>query len=226
MLSKFHNAVRAILVATAVLAVGGCGAGGPFGFQNPTAPGASQAIQKQFAFWVVGSVGVPFQATVSDVRSSWTVKGTVPMYIAIVNNLPPARMQVTKLSSDTRLLSAEIMHGFTVQQISSTTAPFGTADVGFGGQLGSFAAHANPDIRFFVKAPNIGLFNGQVENTTMGIVVEGRVPALFLFDQPGSGLVDGQFTQVTNFGRLVVDLTVGGTLVNSQGGAPGVRIRN
>lgn len=226
MLSNFYKSVRAILIAAAVLASAGCGASGPFGFQNPTSPGNSQAIQKQFAFWVVGSVGVPFQATVSDVRSSWTVKGTVPMYIAIVNNMPPARMQVTKLSSDTRLLSAEIMHGFKVQQVSSTTAPFGSADVGFGGQLGSFAPHANPDIRFFVKGPNVGLFNGQIENTTMGIVVEGRVPALFLFDQPGSGLVDGQFTQVTNLGHLVVDLTLGGRLINSQQGAPRVQIRN
>src|SRR6202035_3615866 len=114
---------RVILWAIALLAAG-CGG---FGSTNTTNPGSTRNVPQQTSFRIVGDLGTPFVATISDRRSSWVVFGTIPSSIVIVNDSLPDRILVTKLSNDERLLSVEIVTGFSVEQLSSTVDNYGSA---------------------------------------------------------------------------------------------------
>ena len=57
---------------------------------------------------ILGTVGTPFTATVSDARSSWTLQGNVPFSITIANNILPARIVATKTTDVPRLAFATL----------------------------------------------------------------------------------------------------------------------
>jgi hypothetical protein len=212
-----------ILLGIALLA--GCGG---FGSTNTTNPGSTPNIPQQTSFRIVGDLGTPFVATVSDGRSSWVVFGAIPTSIVIVNDTPPDRILVTKLSNDTRLLSLEIVTGFSVELLSSTVDNYGSAVGAVNtGKIGltSFAPPASPDVRFYVNGPAIEIFDALIEDQTQANVVQTRAPAVLLFDSPnggGSGRVDGIFTAVSFFGPFDINMTVNGTIVDSLiGGTSG-----
>jgi hypothetical protein len=190
---------------------------GGFGSTNNTAPGNTPNISAQTSFRILGKVGTPFSAKVSDARSSWDIQGVVPLSIIIVNNDPPVRISVTKLVSDDSLISVESINGFTIKQLASATDNFGLA-VGNFGNVGAFAPPASPDVRFWVKGPDLELFDALVEDTSQGEVLEARVPALILFDSPAGGnggRVDATFTAVTFGGNFDIDLLYNSQLVQS-----------
>jgi len=212
--------VRIALIACGCTLISACG--GAFGTSNATAPGNTPNIAAQVSFRVVGTLGTPFSLLISDADSSWQVRGVVPLSIVIINTKTPVRMVATKLVNDSSLLSIEIISGFSVVQLSSTTAAFGVAVGSFGGKLSNFVAPASPDVRFFVKAPTGAVFNALIEDLSHGELVQTRTPALLLFDMPNSGnitkRVDGIFNLVNFFGPFDIDMIVGGSLVKVAAG--------
>jgi hypothetical protein len=190
---------------------------GGFGSTNTTNPGNTPNISAQTSFRIVGLSGTPFSAKISDSRSSWNITGVVPLSIVIINNSPPVRVEVNKLVNDNSLLSLEIINGFNVIQMASSTNGFGVS-VGNVNKVGGFAPQASPDVRFFVKGPAEELFDALVEDTSQGEVVETHAPALLLFDSPtggNGGRVDGTFTAVNLLGNFNIDLIYNGAVVQS-----------
>lgn len=211
-----HAIVAAIFGGLLMTSCGG------FGSTDNTSPGNTPNIPAQTSFRIVGRIGTPFSARVSDSRSTWNIMGVAPLTIIIVNTSPPIRVSVNKLVSDNSLLSLEIINGFTVKQLASSTRNFGVAVGDFGGKVGNFAPPANPDVRFFVKGPNVELFDALVEDTKQGEILEARAPALILFDSPSSdngGRVDATFTAVEFLGSFDIDLIYNGVLVRSAFGS-------
>jgi hypothetical protein len=224
--------LKAQSIRSGVVAVLVCGllmtSCGGFGSSNNTAPGNTPNISAQTSFRIVGRVGTPFSAKISDTRSSWTITGVVPLSIVIVNNSPPVRVSVNKLVSDHSLLSLEIINGFSVKQLASGTDNFAVA-VGAFGHVANFAPPAVPDVRFFVKGPTKELFDALIEDTSQGEVVEARPPALILFDSPAGGTggrVDGIFTAVGFTGSFNIDLIYDGVIaVSVPNGGTSVTIK-
>jgi len=208
---------RALAALLCGLLMASCGG---FGSTDTTRPGSTPNMNAQTSFRIVGQIGTPFSATISDARSSWTIQGVVPLSIVIVNNQPPVRVSVNKLVSNNALISLEIINAFTVKQLASSTDNFGVT-VGNFGKVANFAPAAFPDVRFFVNSPNEELFDALVEDTQHGEIVEARVPAVLLFDSPAGGngaRVDATFTAVQFLGRFAIDLLYNGVLVDSTSG--------
>ncbi|MBV8775343.1 MAG: hypothetical protein JO166_23870 [Deltaproteobacteria bacterium] len=211
-----------IFAALAIMLVLGCQS------QNTGSPGNTPNIAPQSSYRILGDIGTPFQALVSDSRSSWQVSGTIPTSIVIVNDTPPDRILVTKVTNDARLLSLQVIQGISVGTLDSTVSPFGTAVGNIGGTLPAFANAASPDVRFFVKTPLAGVFTGLVEGVSLSSAIESRVPAVILFDSPNggqSGRVDGIFNQVSFAGVFEVDLVVNGQLAQSVSGGNSVTVK-
>jgi hypothetical protein len=207
----------AVIAGLAIMALCGCNG---FGAGQATTPGSTPNIAQQTSYRVVGDLGTPFRALISDSRSSWQVFGTIPTSIVIVNDSPPDRIVVTKMSNDSRLLSLELILGFSIGTLDSTVSKFGTVVAGFR-KLPAFAPAASPDVRFVVKGPTTGLFTALIEDETMGNALMSRIPAVVLFDSPnsgGAGRVDGIFHQVSFAGLFDIDLTIDGRLVDSVTG--------
>jgi hypothetical protein len=217
---------RLPLAGVAALCAGLLGCGGAFGVGNSTNPGSTANISAQTSYRIVGTVGTPFFATVSDARSSWQIQGTAPTSIVIVQDQPPDRVVATKTAGDHSLLSLEITTGFNVKLLASTSDPYGTAvggvnQGGANGALLNLAPSANPDVRFFVKGPYVNVFNALIEDETHGEVVQSRAPSLILFDSPNggsSGRVDGIFNEVNFLGPFAIDLISDGVVVQSAAG--------
>jgi hypothetical protein len=220
---SIRNGVIAVLACGLLMA--SCGG---FGSSNNTAPGNTPDVSAQTSFRIVGRVGTPFSAKISDLHSSWDITGVVPLSIVIVNNKPPVRVSVNKLVSDGSLISLEIINGFSVKQLASGTNNFAVA-VGAFGHVSNFALPAVPDVRFFVKGPTKELFDALIEDTTQGQVVETRPPALILFDSPAGGTggrVDGIFTAVGFNGSFNIDLIYNGVIaVSVPNGGTSVTIK-
>lgn len=197
---------------------------GVSGFVGNTPPTADASL-----FKALGTVGTPFTILVSNSRSSWKVQGTVPMNIAILNNpntssvIPPALLVATKLSNNNNLLSLQAANGFNILAVSSTTAPYGTVTVQTEG-MQQIAPKANPDVRIFVYGPAGERFQGVVEDSAVGFVINNRVPTLFLFDSP-DGKIDGNFTQIQSFGPFAINLSYDGQIVANASGIVNVIIR-
>ncbi|HZP45693.1 MAG TPA: hypothetical protein VFB15_08590 [Candidatus Binataceae bacterium] len=209
------------LIAGLVAAVLGAGCNG-LGGGNSTNPGSTPNSSAQLVFRFVGSTGVPFIATVSDPRSSWRLHGVVPLNVLIVNGpLPnPIRIIGTKVTNDTRLLSVEIIQGFNVKTIATTSTPYGTIVAGINGALPALGAPANPDVRFYVKGPPNGVYNALVEDESVAYVLQAASPTVILFDSPNgnseTGRVDGQFTQVKG-APIDIDLFFNNQFVHASG---------
>jgi hypothetical protein len=211
-----------VLVLAALCAVG-CG-GGAFGYANPTAPGSTSNLPNETTVWMLGTPGTPFHAVLSDAAASWTFTGVVPQSATIVNPTPPVQMIVTKLSNGPSLLTAEILRGVTLVAETSTYDSFGTVTVATTGGTAGIAPKANPDIRFFIKAPAAGLFTGLVEDLAEGFVVEARAPSLFVFERP-DGRVDGEFNSLDNAGPFAVDIISEGRVVVQATGGPNLNVK-
>jgi hypothetical protein len=204
-----------LLAGAALIMLGGCQTG------NTGSPGSTPNIAQQSSYRIVGDVGTPFRAIISDTRSSWQVSGTIPTAIAIVNDSPPDRISVTKTSNDRRLLSIQLNQGFDVVTLASTVSNFGTAVGAIGGTLPNFANAASPDVRFFIKTPAEGVFNALIEDQTNSYALESPVPTVILFDSPNggkSGRVDGEFQQPIFTGAFEIDLQINGQVVQSGAG--------
>jgi len=210
-----------IFAAIFVTILTGCNG---FGSSQGTSPGSTPNIAQQTSYRIVGDVGTPFRAEISDTRSSWVVSGTIPTSIVIVNDSPPDRIVANKVSNDSRLLSLEVITGFTVTTLASTVSNFGSVVGGVGGKLPSFAPPASPDVRFFVKTPLVGLFTALIEDETIGHALMSRIPAVILFDSP-KGRVDGIFNQVSFTGIFDIDLLINGVLAGAVMGGASVSVK-
>jgi hypothetical protein len=173
---------------------------------------------------MLGDVGTPFSALISDTQVSYTINGTVPLSVILVNSHPPIRMDATKLANNSALLSLEIVFGASIKQISSTQAPFGSVSVQTD-TLNAFAELATYDVRFMVKEPAGQPFETLIEDTSNGFQVAGTAPALLLF-AGASGRIDGQFQQLTTKGSFDVDLLINGSRVANVTGGPNVTIKS
>jgi hypothetical protein len=179
------------------------------------------------AFRILGQFGMPFTALVSDAHSSWKISGAVPMNVIIINNQTPVRMIVTKQSLGNGILSVQLTVGFTVQDVSSTSDPYGTTSIQNNLTNPGFDPPpplANPDVRLFIKGPPSERFSGLFEDTTTGFTLNDRVPAMFLFESP-DGAVDATLQQIQNLGPFNVDLFLNGDVVAHVTGSPVVTIR-
>jgi len=164
------------------------------------------------SYQILGTVGTPFTATISDDRSFWTLQGNIPLSIAICN--PPSRnaqLVVTKTSSDNSLLSAEIITANHVKDLQSTTAPFGTVQVQIGKQTSAPGA-ADPDLRIFLSGPLNVKYQALVEDIETGFIVQARAPTLIVFDTP-DGKVDATFFGPNNHTTFTANMTFNGEVV-------------
>jgi hypothetical protein len=183
------------------------------------------------AFRVLGQFGTQFSALVYDTDASWTVTGTIPMNVIVVNNQTPIKMIATKLSNGNGILSLQLTLGFTVEDVASTNDPYGTASIQNAPTAPGFTPPpppANPDVRLFVKGPLSERFSGLIEptvsgGTTQGFILSDRVPALVLYENPQQP-VDATLMQIQNLGPFNADLLVGGMVVAHVTGAPDVTI--
>jgi hypothetical protein len=172
-----------------------------------------------------GTVGIPFTATVSNARSSWTLQGNTPLSMIICNNILPARIIVTKTSSDTNSITVQIANGSHVLETASTSAPFGIVSLQTGGAPIPIKPPANPDLRIFVAGPVGAVYTALVEDIQTGFVIKEHAPTLIFFDTP-KGKVDGTFIQnAGNFGTFHINMTLNGAVVASVTGGPTVIIR-
>ena len=174
---------------------------------------------------ILGTVGTPFTATVSDSRSSWTLQGVVPLSIAICNDLLPTEIIATKTTSNSNLLSLEIIIANHVAALQSTSAPFGTVSVqAGGGALSSIAPPASPDLRIFAAGPLNERYTAMVEDVTIGYVISARAPTLILFDSP-DGKVDATFFGGQNYPTFRLNMTLNGVVVATVVHGPDATIR-
>jgi hypothetical protein len=175
------------------------------------------------SYQILGAVGTPFTATVSNARSSWTLQGNAPLSVIICNNVLPARIVATKTTSKSNLLSVEIINGNHVSDLQSTSAPFGTVSVQVGGTLTTLSSPASPDLRIFVSGPLNTTFSALVEDQTTGFVINARAPVLILFDTP-NGKVDATFFGNQNFGSFTAIMTLNGQVLIDETMGPNLTI--
>lgn len=231
MLKSASSAWRFALIAlTGTLGCNGFGTG------NATLPGNTPATSAQIVYRVVGNLGTPFVATVSDTRSSWTLNGVVPLNILIVNVPSPGagatgatRVLATKLANDSTLLSVELINGFNVKVLSSTFAHYGSVVAGSNGKLDALAPAASPDVRYEIIGPANAIFNAVIEDETTSFALQSRVPTVILQDSPNggsqTGRVDGIFNLVNHIGPFDIDLFFNGKLVAVGAGAGSVIVK-
>jgi hypothetical protein len=177
------------------------------------------------SYEILGDVGTPFTATVSDARSSWTFQGNAPLAVFVANNPSQlASVVATKTTSSSNLLSLEIISGNHVTDVQSTSAPFGSVQVQAGGTLGTIPTPADPDLRIFLKGPLNERYTALVEDIETGFIINARAPTLILFDTP-DGKVDATFFGNQDFGTFVANMTLGGQVVATVMKGPDATIR-
>jgi hypothetical protein len=176
------------------------------------------------SYEILGTVGTPFVATVSDARSTWTLKGNVPLSIVICNSVTPARIVVTKAASNNSLLSLEFIIANHVANLQSTSAPFGTVSGQVGGTLNSIPPRADPDLRIFVSGPLEKRYTALVEDSKTGFIIGSRAPTLILFDNP-DGKVDATLFNGQDFGTFTANMSLNGEIVISLSQGPNLTIR-
>jgi hypothetical protein len=213
-----YRAVTA-LIGLWLASIFGLGCNG-FGSGNATEPGSTPSVASQVSFRMVGTIGTPFVATVSNQRSSWKINGVVPLNVLIANGNYPARIVATKLTNNNALLSIEVIVGYGVATISSTFSNYGMVVGSVNGKLNALAPPASPDARFYINGPANGVFNATVEDETTAYVLQSRAPCIILYDSPNgnslSGRVDGIFNPVSG-GALSINLSFNGRVVSAGG---------
>jgi hypothetical protein len=206
--------------ALALFALGAAGCNGLTGGSTVSQP----PIPPQTSFNVVGDPGTPFIATIWDSNVSYEISGSIPLSVGFINNVPPIQMTAVKKTGSNALLSVEILNIFGAAQVASTSAPFGSATVQFGGTFNAKPPPAFPDVRFFVKGPYGGLFTALIEDQNTGFATQGSAPNLFLFEAP-TGTVVGQFTANVFIGNLDIDLIHDGQVIARGVGGPTLTVK-
>ena len=174
---------------------------------------------------ITGVPGTPFNATVSNARSSWNLSGNVPLSMVICNNVLPAEIIATKTSADSNTLSIQIINGNTVLGTASTSLPGGSVSLQTGGKLQEISPAANPDLRIFDAGPTKAKYQALIEDQKTGFVIDERAPTLIFFYSP-DGKVTGQFFPVNrDFGVFDLDMTLDGTVVATVDAGPNAVIR-
>jgi hypothetical protein len=181
-------------------------------------------IPPQTSFNIVGDPGTPFIATIWDTNVSYDISGSVPLSVGFVNNVPPVQLTAVKKTGTNALLSLEITNLFGSLQVASTTEPFGSATVQYGGFIAAKPPPALPDVRFFVKGPLGGLFTALVEDSSTGFVSQASAPNLILFEAP-QGTVVAQFTANVGLGNLDIDLINNGAVIARGFGGPSLTVK-
>lgn len=182
-------------------------------------PNAPAQINYNFA----GDTGTSFNAQISDLTASWQLTGTVPLTVVLLNNNPPVRINATKTANNSNLLSLQEVVGLTVGQLASTSAPFGTVSVTYGGLLTQVAPPADPDVRFFVQLPSGATYQALIEDLENAYEVTNVAPTLYLFEN-SDGRVDGEFNQLSDLGPFSIFLIINGITVADAYGGPTVSI--
>ncbi len=214
-----QNRVTLAIISAAIAISGAACQNSLGGFSGSV--GNTPPVTPETSYKVLGNVGAPFTALVSDARMSWVVQGAAPLSIAIVNVQTPSRIAVTKLIGDNSLMSIEIINGSSVQDLGSTTQPFGTASAQTGGTVFAIASAANPDVEVNVTGPVGEHFSGLIEDQAIAFTSEDFAPAVYLFDSP-SGKVTAQFFQDQNRGGIVANMTLNGQVVANGVGGPSI----
>lgn len=211
-------AVKAAAAVLSASLLAGCNGltGGSTSSQPPIPP--------QTSFNVVGDPGTPFIATIWDTNVSYDISGSIPLSVGFVNNVPPVQMTVVKKTGTNALLSVEITNLFGSLQVASTSMPFGSASVQFGGFITQKPPPAFPDVRFFVKGPFGGLFTALIEDQSTGFVSQASAPNLILFEAP-RGTVVGQFTANVALGNLDIDMINNGAVIARGVGGPNLVVK-
>ncbi|MGD0075496.1 MAG: hypothetical protein ABSD31_14320 [Candidatus Binataceae bacterium] len=185
------------------------------------------STRSQISFELLGDEGTPFTATIGDTQASYVLNGNVPLTVVLVNSHPPLQMSAIKNANDSALLSLQLVYGTEIQQIASTSKPFGPVFVQTG-TLQAVGPAANPDVRFLIKSPPGEEFTSLIEDSSApsgnGFVVESTAPELSLFEG-AQGKVDGQYIQLEKLGAMTVDLYINGAQVAEVTGAPNITIR-
>jgi len=209
--------------ALAAIAISVAGCNSQTGFSGSV--GSTPNGPKLPSFQILGTIGTPFNATIMDTRSSWTLSGTVPLSIVIAN--PPsaeALLTVTKTTGDDSLLSAEIITANHVKDLQSTTAPGGTVQVQIGMQT-AVPSPADPDLRIDLLGPLNIKYQALVEDIDTGFIVQARAPTVIVFDTP-NGKVDATFFGPNNHTTFTADMTLGDeVVVPTTSGGPNLTIR-
>jgi hypothetical protein len=162
---------------------------------------------------ILGTAGTPFTATVSDSRSYWTFSGNVPLSVVVCNNpSDEAQLVATKLVADNSLLSVQIISGFHIVDLQSTSAPDGTVQVQVGTLTGAGPSAAVPNLQIFLSGPANVRYQALVEDLTTGFIINERAPTLILFDTP-DGKVDATFFGPNNHTTFTADMTIDGIVV-------------
>lgn len=208
--------VAAALLCSGVIAACNGLTGGSSVSQPPIPP--------QTSFNVVGDPGTPFIASIWDTNVSYDISGSVPLSVGFVNNVPPVQMTAVKKTGTNALLSIEVTNLFGSLQVASTTEPFGSTTVQYGGFISAKPPPALPDVRFFVKGPPGGLFTALVEDSSTGFVSQGSPPNLILFEAP-QGTVVAQFTANLALGNFDIDLINNGAVIARGFGGPNLTVK-
>lgn len=217
--------ILSVAVAIVGLMLSGCSQGGFGAFQEGV--GNTPNKPPGAAFRILGQPGLQFTALVSNAVATWQIRGAVPMNVVIINNDTPVRMVATKLSAGNGILSLQLTLGFTVVDVSSTSAPYGIASLQNSMTAPGFEPPpppASPDVRLFVRGPLTERFSGLFEDSANAFIISDRAPALILFNDP-NGAVDATVTQVQNLGPFDIELLVDGAVVATVSGGPTVIIR-
>jgi hypothetical protein len=206
----------------AALAISVAGCNNQTGFSGSV--GSTPNGPKLALYEILGTVGTPFTATASDSRSSWTFQGNVPLSVVICNNTLPARIVATKTDTSSNLLSLEIIIGNHVDDLQSTTQPFGNVSAQIGGVLATLSPPADPDLRIFLSGPLDRRYQALVEDIDKGFIIHSRAPTLILFDNP-DGKVDATFFGGQDFGTFTANMTLGNIVVATAMQGPNLTIR-
>jgi hypothetical protein len=179
----------------------------------------------QHGFQLVGTPGLPFSATISDLDTSWKIQGAIPLTILVINATPPLRMVLTKLRDDDySLMSVDALGGSTIVYANEASQSFATTQLQLTSTVPAIGAPANPDIRYLVLSPFGMVVNGTIEDTASLFQVYATAPVVFIFKNP-NGPTTGQFTENNiGFGPMTVQLFQNGALTSTVTNGPNVLI--
>ncbi len=183
------------------------------------------AVSSERGFQLVGTSGLPFSATISDLDSSWQIQGAVPLTVLLINATPPVRMVLTKLRNDDfSLMSVDAIGGSTIVYANEASQPYATTQLQLTSTVPTIGPPANPDIRYLVLGPYGMVVNGTIEDQNSVFLVSATAPVVFIFKQP-NGPTTAQLSENNiGFGPMTVELFQNGVLTNTVTNGPNVLI--
>lgn len=176
-------------------------------------------------FQLVGTAGLPFSATITDLDSSWQIQGAVPLTIIVINGTPNVRMVVTKLRNDAfSLMSVDALGGSSIIYANEASQPYATTQLQLTGTVPVISPPANPDIRYLVLGPYGMVINGTIEDQSSLFQITATAPVIFIFEHP-NGPTTAQLTENNlGFGPMTVELFQNGVMTSTVTNGPNVLI--